>query len=400
MRKTLFAFSFALLPSFAFANDAIAHWTQLGPGGAADERTVVSADKCPAESTLRAATDASFSLVCSRALPASTPSVHTALNPQRIVVLGDTGCRIVPPKALQDCNDPASWPFPVLAASAAKLKPDLVIHVGDYLYREHPCPPGDTGCAGSPFGDNWPTWNADFFAPAAPLLAAAPWVFVRGNHEDCKRSGTGFTRLLGPLAYDPAAPCVDHFKLYGVPVGGMTLAVLDDAATPNYPVDETRVPILKADFDSLATISPTPLWLLMHEPIWGLVRGPFGIPIGGNPTLIAAVGDRTVLAPVSLQLAGHIHTFEALNYDAPQVPPEILAGHGGDNLDPAPHVLNGLKFPDSLAVKDGISIDGFGFLLMTRQGSGWNVELMKSDGTSEGHCTFGGGRVDCPIHPK
>ena len=93
-------------------------------------------------------------------------------------------------------------PFPRWPAAAAKFKPDLVIHVGDYLYRESACPPGNQGCAGSPWGDNWTTWKADFFDPAAPLLAAAPIVLVRGNHEDCKRAGPGWTRLQGPTAFD------------------------------------------------------------------------------------------------------------------------------------------------------------------------------------------------------
>ena len=92
-------------------------------------------------------------------------------EPQRILVLGDTGCRIKG-AALQACNDPAAWPFPPLAAAAAKLKPDLIVHVGDYLYRESACPAGNAGCAGSPWGDNWTTWQADFYTPAAPLLAA------------------------------------------------------------------------------------------------------------------------------------------------------------------------------------------------------------------------------------
>ena len=59
-------------------------------------------------------------------------------------------------------------------------------------------PAGLAGCAGSPFGDNWPTWQADFFAPAQPLLRAAPWVVVRGNHEDCSREGLGWFRFLDP----------------------------------------------------------------------------------------------------------------------------------------------------------------------------------------------------------
>ena len=48
-------------------------------------------------------------------------------------------------------------------------------------------------------GDNWAVWQNDFFDPAAPLLAAAPWVLVRGNHELCRRGGHGWFRFLDRL---------------------------------------------------------------------------------------------------------------------------------------------------------------------------------------------------------
>jgi len=39
--------------------------------------------------------------------------------PQRIVVIGDTGCRLFAyEQAYQRCNDPAQWPFATVAASA------------------------------------------------------------------------------------------------------------------------------------------------------------------------------------------------------------------------------------------------------------------------------------------
>ncbi len=50
--------------------------------------------------------------------------------------------------AVQSCNDPAQWPFARLAASAARLKPDLVIHTGDYLYREKRLPGGQCRLSG------------------------------------------------------------------------------------------------------------------------------------------------------------------------------------------------------------------------------------------------------------
>jgi phosphodiesterase/alkaline phosphatase D-like protein len=94
-------------------------------------------------------------------------------NPQRILIFGDTGCRLVPQIA-QDCNDPVAWPFPKIAAAAATARPDLVIHVGDYLYREKSCQGRTDECPESPVGYGWNIWDVDFFAPSARLLAAAP----------------------------------------------------------------------------------------------------------------------------------------------------------------------------------------------------------------------------------
>jgi hypothetical protein len=166
MKKSALSFLFLLLPATAQGADSA--WVQATASGF-EARLVTSATGCPTLTTdkgdvamtVRAAATADFPLVCAAAIPsgatqagiADKPLPLPAANPQRILVLGDTGCRIKG-AALQACNDPTKWPFPQLAAAAAKLKPDLVIHVGDYLYRESACPAGNQGCAGSPWGDN------------------------------------------------------------------------------------------------------------------------------------------------------------------------------------------------------------------------------------------------------
>src|SRR5258708_39335803 len=266
----------------------VAHWIELGPGGTADARAVVQdpdrTAHCPSilvggkahDMAPRAATNADFALVCDFPLPRDTASVSIEGEklpaqpgaPQRIGVLGDTGCRIKPP-AVQDCNNVTAWPFSQIAQSAANLRPDLVIHVGDYLYRESACPTGNAGCARTPWGDNWSTWAADFFNPAAPLLAAAPWVVVRGNHETCTRAGKGFLRLLGPNAFDPNASCSDHLAPYAVPAGAMNLVIFDDSSAPDTSLSQSLLPTLHSDFSDLATIAPRPQWLLIHRPLWG-----------------------------------------------------------------------------------------------------------------------------------
>ncbi len=355
---------------------------------------------------LRATPDESFPRVCAAPLPDGFPVVSAAgmnlplpkTRPERILVLGDTGCRITGGQ-LQDCNDPAKWPFPVLAAAAAKTNPDLVVHVGDFLYRESPCPAGRMGCAGSPWGDNGPTWDADFFTPAAPLLAVAPWVMVRGNHETCDRAGTGYARLLGP---DAAIACSDHGGVLAIDLGGLTLAVMDDAAAPDTEVNQTAVPAFASELAGLAHLS-APVWFVHHRPIWSAISGPLNIPVGGNRTLIAAAGDMLIPANVQLMLSGHIHAFQAVNYDG-DVPPQIVAGNGGDSLHRTPRNLKGAIFQghSGVTVKDGLSMGGFGFLLFIRAGDDWTIELYDAQGSAQGQCRLTAAtgtekpRVSCP----
>ena len=406
---------FLILPVAAQAADSA--WVQATATGF-EARLVAAAATCPTLQTdkgdvvmaARAAAGTDFPLVCAAAIPkgaAHATVADTVLpvpigDPLRILVLGDTGCRIKG-ATLQACNDPAKWPFPQLAAAAAKLKPDLVIHVGDYLYRESACPAGNQGCAGSPWGDNWTTWKADFYDPAAPLLASAPIVLARGNHEDCKRSGPGFQRLMGPGEAAPS--CLAHEPLYTVDLGGLTLAVLDDAESDETDLNRATAQVYANEITGLSK-STTPVWLVHHRPTWAAISGPLGIPIGGNFTLIEAsrinaqAGAPLIPHSVELMLSGHIHTFEAINYDK-DVPPQIVAGNGGDKLDITPLNLRGTQFlgHSGVTVADGLSVGGFGFLLMTRAAGGWTIDLYDMAGTKTRTCRFTigkPGRLDCP----
>ncbi|HET7086790.1 MAG TPA: metallophosphoesterase [Rhizomicrobium sp.] len=428
MKKLLLLLLF--LPVAARAQNL--QWVQATAHGY-EARAITSGDDCPILHTdkgdvpmaVRASKSDEFPLLCAAPLPAEIGAASVQMtagckagqicdhltigetlpvpsaSPQRILVLGDTGCRIKG-AALQACNDPAKWPFPNLAAAAARLKPDLVIHVGDYLYRESACPSGNQGCAGSPWGDNWTTWDADFFAPAAPLLAAAPMVLTRGNHEDCTRAGPGFQLLLGPGEAAPS--CLAHEPLYTVDLGGLALAVLDDADSDEMDLNRATAHLYAREIAGLSK-SSLPVWLVHHRPTWAAISGPLGIPIGGNLTLMEAsrinaqAGAPLIPHSVELVLSGHIHSFEAINY-AKGVPPQIVAGNGGTNLEVTPRNLHGAQFlgHSGVTVADGLSLGGFGFLLMTRAGDGWTIDLYDSAGAKTRTCRFTAGapgRVDC-----
>lgn len=389
--------------------DLLSSWVQMAPGGLAEARAVVQGASCPAiridgrnvPMRERAAASATFpQILCTATLTPAMRHVQILGHvlplplsaPQHIVVLGDTGCRI-DGLIVQACNDPTKWPFPHIAAVIAKLKPDLVIHVGDYLYRESRCPRLRSGCKGSPSGDDWPAWSADFFAPAAPLLAAAPFVFLRGNHEECARSGAGWLRLLGPLPADPKRPCTDHVAPWSVGLGGVTLAVMDDAHASDIVAPSGQVALYRADLAAVARMGSPPVWLAMHRPIRGVVDLPLGMVWGGNRTMIAAAEANGIPSNVTLLLAGHIHTFEAIDYEKGS-PPQIIAGEGGDLLNSAPRELSG-RSVGGIKISSGLSLPGYGFLLFTRAGDAWNIHVMTQDGAEEAHCAFANRRLDC-----
>jgi len=320
---------------------------------------------------------AGFRPVCEFEVPPATkaatinfrPLILPKSDPDRIIAFGDTGCRIKG-KQIQNCNDPDTWPFKKIAMSVDTDKPGLVIHVGDYLYRESPCPESSQSfCGGTPIGDNWDAWNADFFSPAARLLTRAPWVFTRGNHEDCNRAWRGWFYYLNPRPWD--GKCEEYSAPYVVKLGNFQLAMLDSSATKENVVDEEQLEITVKQLTSLQTKDA---WLTTHHPFWGFYTDRrSGLPKPTTPVLEEA-WEKAEPKNFSLILSGHIHLFEYVSVDNGR-PPQIVAGDGGTQMD----------VPIEISVKGatirGATINGsrikktFGYTLLTREGKYWHLEL-------------------------
>jgi hypothetical protein len=386
-----------------------AAWVELGPGGGALARVITEAAACPGLTVdgatrpmqVRAASDGgSFPVtVCEAPLPAGARSAGVAGQalavpapaPRRILVIGDTGCRMKAPSDFQACNDPAAWPFARVAARAAAWRPELVIHLGDFHYRESPCPAGNAGCAGNPAGDTWPSWRADLFAPAAPLLRAAPWVMIRGNHETCSRAGEGWSRFLEP-GPRPAS-CTDNTGPHVVPLGAVVLAVIDSSSASDDSAPPADVARYTAQLDQLATMTPPYTWLVTHRPVWGVV-GFDGQIATGNQTLQAAMRGR-LPAALTLLLAGHIHLFEGLAFE-PRRPPMLLVGNGGTALDaPLAQPLVGMTI-DGATVTTGKTLASFGYAtLEPSSGSDWQARVHDVDGRVVAECLVGRGTMTC-----
>lgn len=300
-------------------------------------------------------------------------------NPERALIIGDSGCR---DNRKQAC-DAASWAFhssipQELAQRIARdARPSLLLALGDYVYR--------AGKSDSK-PKSWKDWQADFFAPAfadggshgeggrrsgrrsqAPahnLLAMAPWVFVRGNHELCHSSGQGGAGWFLLLA--PWSSLLDH------PAG-----IRNDArCTADGKAPETIGPAYRLDFDNRLSLLVTDsaalaegsvvdadqaralartlamaeaslvdgrepqrlVWWLTHKPVWAAVGA--SRPKISNSTQQAALQmlpNGTPPANIQLIVSGHKHFYQSVDGDAVAAvrqPLQLVVGNGGVLINP------------------------------------------------------------------
>lgn len=425
-----------------------AAWVEIGENNQAIARVVTADSVCPSISvngtatamTLRAASataalrttvsdpvdskPSAFPVTtCETALPSNTQQASVGgralplpkAQPQRIVVIADTGCRLKKAdNAWQPCSDPQGWPFTTIAATAAGFKPDLVVHIGDYHYRENACPADIAGCQNSPWGYGWDTWEADLFKPAAPLMAAAPWVVVRGNHEECARAGQGWYRFLDTRGFDgphscddPANDAVANFSdPYAVALGADSQLIVFDSAKSGGTALKTTDPkfaTYQAQLNKVAQLASKPLvssiWA-NHHPILAFAPISGGAPAPGSASLQSVMNATfpTAYYPNGIQIAlhGHVHDFQALNFTSNH-PATFVAGNGGDNVDVnLPDPLPAAATPASGAAIDKIShTNTYGFMVMDRDGARWLFKAYTRDGKLLTTCTQTGPKVSC-----
>jgi hypothetical protein len=348
-------------------------------------------------------------------------------NPQNIVVLGDTGCRVVYWQ-VQPCRSGVAWPFAAVAVQAAsKIKLDdsqsIIIHVGDFHYRENPCADVNPECGGSPYGDNWATWEKEFFEPASPLLLAAPWLIMRGNHENCARAGAGWIFLFGLPGATAERACQNNLPSYSLSLGRVgdrrrVLTVLDTAnAHDEYTIMETCKAFRKwidAIDDDHAVV-----WLALHQPL--LARSPDGrrsdtdaddgrCEQGQTTDALKAIRAMLLSSSparhVRLFLGGDLHVFQYFQSSAPDQPVQIIAGMGGTKLDSLYQLLP----KDSAAGQNpqpagdqpqwdqdvtsfgvsgaALTIARHGFVSMHRDDQTWTVTMLDVNGDTLAACHF------------
>ena len=357
---------------------------------------------------------ASRAKVGSRTIPASLPK-----QARSIAVFGDTGCRLKG-SAIQDCNDPAAWPLARVAQSITREDPDLIVFTGDFFYREAACPndlASECGASpapihGMPFKDSALAWQADVFTPMASVLASAPIVVTRGNHESCSRGGNGYFIYFDPRegTEGTCAPVQQPDGSLALPPLGVTSSFAVDVAVT--PTRSLRMVVVDSADGSDCKVSSildqqreayvaaqrlaakkTDSWLIVHRPVAAWQMNTDCGPNGGWISADQQVGSYGLLGDYSVMVSSHIHTVETMNI--PGIPPQIVLGNGGTLLEsPVPFALPvaGPSFDDSKAYPaptSGWWEIAFGYAMVHPKPQGtWQWDIKHVDGTPMQKCVL------------
>ena len=269
------------------------------------------------------------------------------------------------------------------------------------------------------WGDNLYGWWADFFWPAMELLATAPLIATRGNHENCARAGHGYFLFLYyddyPSDVRAGDWCDEYTPPFTVPFQHEQFLVMDDSAIspkgggidhfdfidgacPNAPLENDGVILAlpqsryddpkqtasdvmeqinqyKEYFDQLeaAAMNFDTNFYVSHHPLFAIACNASHM-VTLDWTMQMALSPMT-LDRVSAMIGGHMHWFGAFSFENQTLPAQVVVGNGGTmlidnyvNQDALPFVRlevgQGGMYQGT--VESGITSSNFGFGIMQR----------------------------------
>jgi hypothetical protein len=278
-------------------------------------------------------------------------------GPDRIAIFGDTGCRGNPKQACKGDK----WPFGKIAANVAYDNPDLIVHLGDYLYTDN---------------DNWTDWRKYFFEPARFLLKSAPWMLVRGNHENLQEGNqwAGYEYFFGEQERLRLDDEIEGAKPYAIDLSAKLRVIVADSSISfafkkvesgdlssancdTWPgKDKGICDVIKAQLRFVVNLMPPPsesnpqVWLMTHVPVFGLEREDEEdkatkkkqkvdrIPKPSAMMLSAWMKNR--VTGINRIFSGDRHLLQVITPNGQPI--QIAVGTGGVNLDDFPKTLDPL----------------------------------------------------------
>lgn len=350
--------------------------------------------------------------------------VPTAINAvSDIGIIGDTGCR-VGKKHTQDCNSATAWPLASFANAMSGANPDVVIHLGDYMYITSTCgvkEAEDCGAfmpppANAPFVGNAGQIMDNVLIPMTPLFNTAPLLMMRGNHEGCTGDGNAyfyfFDAHFGTSNSCSPASAGKHAKtprtlqptwwadMPLVSGGNLRAVVVDSTYGWDTAVSPWAKKLHPGFVAAQAAVKPgSQNWLLVHRPVFGITSKSIANNFSKTNTawISRDVTDASKgeLNGFNAIFSGHMHLAQSVQ--VPGQPGQLVLGNGGTSLDPKKGYVkpkSGPMPPYKTASSWWTKVKfGFGVATWNPTGS-WNVAIQGESGELGG-CTLTGSSVQC-----
>ncbi len=340
---------------------------------------------------------------------------------KRIVIIGDTGCH-ASAFSQQKCHIESKWPLKMISKIAAQYNPDLIVHLGDYIYKYVQSPNNYY----NHYGDTEENWEEEFFVPAKELLQQAPWVFIRGNHESCKYAGQGFFRFFTDKC---ASDCTVYQEHYLVEFDNLRLSVFDTSGIEKNSRDNIRyiinkllgenniklivqklIPLLtqpkasidKSEIDRFIIDLPVdnkPSWLLTHIPILDIDRHQ-PLLFNGNKILQKLGLQNIPATQIQAIFSGDNHVFKYIK-TSQNNQSQFIIGNGGSKLHEHTSILNHhvIAIDKHTTILDSITKNNqFGFSVLDyvdNDGGYWKLEAMNLDNKPIVQCSLKNNNIDC-----
>eukprot|EP01080_Neovahlkampfia_damariscottae_P006330 gene6330-10337_t len=288
---------------------------------------------------------------------------HLSKKNKKIGILGDSGCRNTKE---QKCNDKIAWPFRHIIEKSLEEKIKIMIHLGDLRYSNVKC--DDISCS-----DNFQNWLIEFFQPTLPLLKKVPFLFVRGNHEDCNSKGDAyflfFHHLLlkeTPTCDEPNPDDFNYLDPWKISIEKFNFYILDSSYADDYPSIDKEKYKKSMKFLRDKNLKKKNNAIITHRAIFGS-KGSKSKELLNWTLQDVFKKNEDILQKFEFILSGHIHTHQIIRFSKKNFPPQIITGNSGVSLK------NKFKLPENQIVtfKNGqighVTIEkSFGFDVWSR----------------------------------
>lgn len=281
---------------------------------------------------------------------------------RKIIMFGDSG--------IKSTQTVTQWPLNKIINLITKEKPDIIIHLGDFIYSH----------TNSTNNLNWISWENEWFKPAQSALLHAPWIFIRGNQERCHREWFGWQIFLAPHSYTPE--CILSFQPFIINIGKIQFIIHDSSfADP----DLQSINLDKNVFSQLQ-FNASETWLLTHRPPFGILKQ-----AAQHKNIINKINFISDIFFISNKLdyifSGHIHSFEIVNVEKNKpLLSQIVIGTGGVQLEKEiPEQTSPIPY-ETVHLHLIKYINEFGYLVLEQINNKWNATFKNQNGQAIVSC--------------